>query len=366
MISTGLGCSKGCEFCSTSAFFDCQYQPFMTKGEEIFELLEYQYKNYSILNYWILDENFLEMKERARELHDCICNKNNNAEKYNIDMIWSSADNVSSFDPEYLAEMGIASIWMGFESLHAPYKKNRGVNFKKLIEDLADFGIITLLSYILFYDYHNEENLNGELDFFYRLGQAYSQFLPITAWPGTPLYEKLKNKNRLFDTIPWEEKHGLTTSLHKHPCIPIWKQQNILLDAFNNEYRINGPSTLRIFNIQMKGYKRFLKSNSKYLRKRIPFLRKKIKGQITWVMALEELVDPGHNEMIRETLENIKSTFGKNIIFEHKESAKYLVKLALRGISQRNGNLTSMIQPECRITKYYRGNKIEEQYLRCN
>jgi hypothetical protein len=362
MIAAGLGCRKGCDFCSTSSFFNCEYHPLLSEGKELYQLLINQHKSANLSEFWILDENFLQQERRAKDLHDSIID--GQVLSFSIDMIWSSYDNIKKFDPEYLAEMGISTVWIGYESKYSNYSKNRNADIPKLISQLAQYGISTLLSCVLFYDFHDTKILNEDINAFISAGQAYSQFLPLMAWPNTPLYQKLTESNRILNIMPWEERHGLTHCCHIHPTIPTWKQKEILTNAFKREYIANGPSTIRIFKNKILAYKHFEKSNSKTLQQRANHLKTKLLAQSIWVLSAYELAEEYHKHFCLEAKKSAEDIFGKRIIEEQKLPANYLVKKIRQVQKNDPSNNFSYYQPAMRKTIYNEnGQNIEQLYF---
>jgi hypothetical protein len=351
-IAAGVGCTKGCDFCLTSAYFNCEYTPFLDRGEDLFLLVKNQILNNNITDFWLIDENFLENSNRFETFHTLLVRENENIPFFNFDMLWSSADNLKKVNPRILSEAGISTVWIGFESAFSEYAKNSGVNIKQIISELAEYGICTLLSCILFNDYHNEINLAADIDTFISLGQTYSQFIPLSAYPGTALFKKLSSQKRLLDMVPWEERHGLATTSHLHPNFPLWKQKDILLRAFEKEYDQNGPSALRIFETRMNGYKTFLHSQNPVLQKRAFALKHRLCMQLPWVLASTYLVKEIHKPLVLQIVEHAQHLFGFEIINKNKQSGKMLARMALKAIENRQGKLLSDLQPVLRTTHY--------------
>lgn len=351
-IVAGLGCSYGCEFCVTSAFFKCKYQSFLSTGLELYELLMKQCIQEKLKSFWIIDENFLDNKNRAVEFRDLLAQNYKDSPDFTIDMIWSSSNNVAEFEPEQLAEMGITRLWIGYESMYSNYNKNKGIDIKELINNLKEYGISTLLSCTMLCDFHDELSWNNELDFFTKLGQSFSQFLPLTAFPGTPLYKRFSKENRLVNIIPWEEQHALTSSTHKHPFIPIWKQEDLVLNAYQKEYNENGPSQIRDLLVQTHGYKTFINSKNNILKKRAIYLKNHLKNQTPWLIASRDFVDDPHKSLVEETSESLKDSIGNENYQKASEISKYLNKIITKLRQQRDKSDVKYREPGLRKTKY--------------
>jgi hypothetical protein len=352
-IVTGLGCQYGCEFCMTSAFFKCQYQPFLSSGTELYHLIKEQNTKEKIKSFWIIDENFLLNRNRAIEFRETIANDDIlSLPDFTIDMIWSSSDNIESYNPEFLAEMGITRLWIGYESKFSNYKKNRKINIAGLIDKLKEFGISTLLSCTMFRDEHNEQTWEDEKNEFISLGQAFSQFLPLTAFPGTSLYKKMVSENRFLHSIPWEEQHALTTSSHKHPAIPIWKQESLVIDAYMKEYERNGPSQIRDLFIRTRGYETFKNSDSPILKKRAIFLKEHLKNQAPWLLASKNFVVERHQQLVMDTIEELKRILGNENMKKANEISKFITKIISAHNLKEKSKPVIDREPGLRMTKY--------------
>ncbi|MBN1290934.1 MAG: cobalamin-dependent protein [Candidatus Latescibacteria bacterium] len=351
-IVTGLGCQYGCEFCVTSAFFNCVYQPFLTRGEDIYTLIEEQCRSSGLKNYWIIDENFLFNRERIYEFHNTICRRGNKIPDYSIDMIWSTSDLVSSYTPLQLAEIGVTKCWMGYESMFTYYKKNKNTNFSKLIKELNEVGISVLLSCTAFVDSHDENSWKEELNQFISLGQAYSQFLPLCAFPGTPLYKKMDRAGRIIDGMAWEDKHALSHSFHKHDKIPIWRQKSLIHDAYCKEYERNGPSQIRDLLTRLKGYENMIQSGSEILAKKAEYLKKHLINQVPWVLAARKHIKINHQLLVDKAIAELERIIDKNCIKNSEIASKYIDRLICKNLKVKNGKEVTEREPGTRISIY--------------
>lgn len=250
VLVPGVGCQNRCRFCATSHFFQ-DYIPFMKTGREIFDVCcEYE-DEMAVTDFGILDENFLKMPERAIELIDCM-EKN---ERYFTFGIFSSAETLSKLpNLDMLVRLGINFIWMGIESRSGAYEKNKGIDFKALIEELQSRGIAVMGSLILFEEHHNLGNVYDEIDYIIGLGPDYIQFMGLGPIPGTTLYSEYKEKGVLIDEMPYEDQHGQDQIWFRHPNFTGDETRRILRQAYKRDYSVNGASFLRSMRTNLKGY----------------------------------------------------------------------------------------------------------------
>ncbi|MBI5481181.1 MAG: cobalamin B12-binding domain-containing protein [Deltaproteobacteria bacterium] len=351
-IATGLGCAYGCDFCLTSAFFDCRYQPFLRSGSERFALIQAQARECRITDFWLMDENLLVDEGRAEELRSAAREHVQDSVNYNLDMIWSSADTVRRTGAEALAEMGVTSVWIGYESGVADYPKNRSIDFLALIDELAGYGINTLLSCVPFDDRHDEMSWESDLQAILRCGQAYTQFMPLSPLPTTKLYATLEAQDRLLEEIPLEERHGLTGLAHAHPRFSLRRSRELVQEAFEREYAKNGPSVLRILENRLRGYRTFQGSTSPVLRKRSASLGAALRKKAGFLLAMRSLVRECHRDRVAHVVEGFRAEFGTDFMNGLAAGAERLVGQVNSALDRRGGTETETLQPETRRTPY--------------
>ena len=170
------------------------------------------------------------------------------------------------WDPDDLVRMGIEAIWIGVESQQADYSKLRGLDVKKIINSLHERGINTLASLILGHDFHTEEMVWKDFEYFVSLKPSLSQFLIMTPACSTPFFERLQAKDRLLD-VPHREWDGFHLTF-KHPNISKPVMEQLILDVYDEEFRRLGPSVLRYVERQLDGYLRYKDSGDELLRTR--------------------------------------------------------------------------------------------------
>lgn len=347
-IIVGLGCSYGCDFCSPSHFFGRRHIRFLKTGEEIFnEMLRLGKKYHSNVFTMIGDDNFLLDKKRARELHDLIVKSGN---QYNI-FIFASADLVSEWEPAELAEMGICNIWIGRESKFAPYRKNSTVNLKELITELRKHGIKVILSSILLLDCHTKENVWEDINDHIEARPVFSQFSFYSPAPGTPLWDRMMEENRLIAGIPYEEMHAFKQPWFFHPEFTLEEAEKLQESAYLKEYHELGPGIVRFIEADFEGYMNMKDSPRQTLRARAKFLASQVSRYRAILLASEKLVpSQDMSERIRELRKRIEAEFGKTTAFEQAEA----LGLYLFGKKQdlKMKYFGDAIQPKTRVTKY--------------
>jgi len=264
VLIPGLGCPNGCRFCSTSHFFNKQYISFLDTGDAIFQVCQSIEQETGFRDFFIIDENFLKKPERAYRLVE-LMEKHNKLYRFGI---FSSAETIKNVGIEFIARMGVFTLWLGVESKFDIYEKNKGVDIEVLIRSLRDHGINVLASGILFLEHHDKHTIWEDIDFLIDLEADLLQIMQLAPMPGTPLYEDYDKNDQLREEIPYEEWHGQHRIWFKHPSFTLKETEDILRHAFKQDYLANGPSILRMCETAIRGCNTLAHHRDQFMKKR--------------------------------------------------------------------------------------------------
>jgi len=252
ILIPGVGCANKCRFCATSHFFG-DYIAYLKTGQEIFDICCTYEDTLGVTDFGVMDENFLKQPERALELLACM-EKSGRLFTFGI---FSSAETIKSLPSlDLLVRLGITFIWMGVESKHALYEKNKGVDFKQLVGELRRRGISVMTSAILFLEEHTQKNIWEDVAFIVELNPDYIQFMELGPVPGTKLYSEYDAAGKLctLEEMPYEERHGQDRIWFKHPAFTGEESAVLLKKAFQYDFQTNGASFIRAVQTAMMGY----------------------------------------------------------------------------------------------------------------
>lgn len=252
ILIPGVGCANKCRFCATSHFFG-EYVAYLKTGKEIFDICCAYEDKLGVTDFGVMDENFLKLPQRAMELLACI----ETAGRAFTFGIFSSAETITSLPSlDLLVRLGVTFVWMGVESTHEVYEKNKGVDFRNLVAELRKRGISVMTSAILFLEEHTKDNLWADVDFATGLNADYVQFMELGPLPGTKLYRDYEEQGKLCtkSEMPYEERHGQGRIWFKHPEFTGEESAVVLKKAFECDYQRNGPSFLRAVQTALMGY----------------------------------------------------------------------------------------------------------------
>ena len=257
ILIPSVGCPVGCNFCSTSALFGGkgQFVNFYETGDELFEVMcriERKLKNQS---FFILDENFLLHRKRALRLLD-LMKINNKSWLLNV---FSSARVLQSYTIEQLVELGIGWVWMGLEGKESRYRKLNDIDTLKLVKSMQSHGIRVLGSSIIGLENHTPKNIHRIIDYAVSHDTDFHQFMLYTPNSGTPLYEKHKEDGTLYNEseFPVADAHGQYRFCYRHKHIHNGQEEQFLINAFEQDFAVNGPSLARLIKTLLKGWLRY-------------------------------------------------------------------------------------------------------------
>ncbi len=199
LIQFSRGCRYSCEFCSVHAFFKNSIR---TKPIELI-INELKQIKENIL-FFIDDNLFADEKEAERLFNGMISLKKKWACQISID----AAKNIQML--KLMKKAGCFLVLIGFESLNADNLKqmNKSANVKyndynAIIQNIQNAGIMIYGTFVIGYDNDTKETAKNLMNYALKNKFAIANFNPLMPMPGTKLYERLKNENRLVYDKWW-------------------------------------------------------------------------------------------------------------------------------------------------------------------
>ena len=312
ILIPSVGCPVGCNFCSTSALFGGKghFINFYETGDELFEVMCEIEKKLHVRSFFTLDENFLLHKKRALRLLELMEANNKSWAIY----VFSSARVLQSYTIDQLVRLGIGWVWMGLEGESSDYNKLNGVDTRDLVQLLQSHGIRVLGSSIIGLENHKPENMDAIIDYAIGHETVFHQFMLYTPISGTPLYEKHKQEGTLLaeSEFPDADSHGQYRFNYRHPYIKDGQEEKYILEAFRRDFKVNGPSILRLIRVLLNGWQMH-KNHPRRVRERFAWevfpLRSTYAGAV-WAMRKWYRNDARIAEKADKLLKDIYATFG--------------------------------------------------------
>jgi len=257
ILIPSVGCPVGCNFCSTSALFGGKgnHVNFFESGDELFKVMCQMESKLGVRSFFTLDENFLLHKKRALRLLELMEEHNKSWSIY----VFSSARVIKSYTMDQLVRLGIGWIWLGLEGKESSYDKLKGTDTRALVKELQSHGIRVLGSSIIGLESHRPEDMDEVIDYAVSHESVFHQFMLYTPVAGTPLYEKHKQDGTLLpeSELPVADAHGQYRFNYRHSHIKDGQEEKYLLEAFRRDFKVNGPSLLRMIRVMLNGWQQY-------------------------------------------------------------------------------------------------------------
>ncbi len=200
MVQFSKGCPWRCEFCSIHKFYNgsISYRQIEEVVGELQSLPRLRRKIFFV------DDNILANKEKIRPFLEALVP---------LKLSWSSQADMSFADDEELLSLvsrsGCQSLTIGFESLNQSSLKQMGKAcntvslYKKRLNKIRRAGIMVYGSFLFGYDADMPDIFKKTLQFTLNEKLFMANFIPLQALPGTQLYERLRQENRLVYDKWW-------------------------------------------------------------------------------------------------------------------------------------------------------------------
>ena len=239
-IVTSRGCPSACHFCSSSSFFGRGWR--YRSAESVLTELDEIYNRYGFRAVCFMDDNFTLSPQRVEQIADGIIERG-------YDLKWWSFSRVDTIvkNPAMVARMaaaGSTTIYLGIESgneetLNSLGKNSKTTDVARAVEILKQNRIESYGSYIIGNLTETAGDVEKTIDMAVRLNTNIAQFTILTPYPGTKLYQDIKD--RIF-CRRWKFYDGLHL-VFRHPLIPRHYLQFLLIKAFVKFYRHSKEAT---------------------------------------------------------------------------------------------------------------------------
>lgn len=233
-VVTSRGCPGACHFCSSSSFFGRGWR--FRSADSILAELELLYTDYGFRAVCFMDDNFTLDPQRVIRVADGIIERG-------FDLKWWNLSRVDTIvrNPGMVARMaaaGSTTVYLGIESgnaatLNSLGKTTSASDVVGAIETLHTNGIESYGSYIIGNLNETAQDVEKTIEMAIRLDTHIAQFSILTPYPGTKLYEQIKD--RIFSR-KWKFYDGLHL-VFRHPLINRHYLQYLLIKAFVRFYR---------------------------------------------------------------------------------------------------------------------------------
>jgi anaerobic magnesium-protoporphyrin IX monomethyl ester cyclase len=195
-LITSRGCVYWCDFCSTVRMFGRGYR--MRSPTNVVDEMQLIHDKYGINQVTFYDDAFTVNRERVLKICEAL-----HARK--LDMTWDCGTRVDMVDRELLKTMrnaGCIAVWLGVESgseviLGAMNKKIKLEQTRLAYKTAHDAGLMTIANVVLGFPGETEQTAKATIRFVKELNPDDVGFYVATPYPGTPMYEQVKQNGWL-------------------------------------------------------------------------------------------------------------------------------------------------------------------------
>jgi radical SAM superfamily enzyme YgiQ (UPF0313 family) len=195
-LVTSRGCVYWCDFCTAVRMFGRRYR--MRSPKNVVDELEFLQKTFGAHQFTFYDDAFTVDQERVAEICTEIKNR-----KMKIE--WDCETRVDMVTKELLRnmkEVGCIAVWFGVESgsqqvLDAMRKGISPAQTVKAFKWAKEVGLMTVANVVLGFPGETKETIWETIKFIERLSPNDVGYYIATPYPGTPLYETVKEKGLL-------------------------------------------------------------------------------------------------------------------------------------------------------------------------
>jgi len=196
-LTTSRGCTSWCDFCQAVRMFGRRYRMRSPKG--IVDELEYLNKTYNATQFTFCDDAFTIDPKRIEILCREIIDRN-------LKIIWNCGTRVDKVTKELLIKMkkaGCVSVWFGVESgsqevLDNMHKDISTSQTLRAVGWVQDLGLQPVPNVLLGFPGETKETAWKTIRFVQKLCPNNIAFFNVaTPLPGTPLYDRIKEKGWL-------------------------------------------------------------------------------------------------------------------------------------------------------------------------
>jgi len=261
LVEAGRGCHFVCDFCAVQTIFN--HTQTRRPADDIFSELE-KMRDKPLI--FFVDDNITSNMDQAKAFF---------RELAKLKIRWVSQASINAaHDEEFLqliAASGCQGVLIGFESLNPDNlkKMNKGFNtmqggYEKALKNLRKYDIRLYVTFIFGYDEDKESSFKQTVDFALQHNFYIAAFNHLTPFPGTPLYERLRDEGRLlyenwwlderysYNMIPFRPAH-MTPEQLQRGCVDaraeFYNWSNIWKRSFDSVNRSNSAMWWHFYGI---------------------------------------------------------------------------------------------------------------------
>ncbi len=246
-LITSRGCPYDCDFCSEIAMFGRAYR--FRSEQKVLDDIKYYDRRYGKIAIFFADDNLGANKPRLERLFNGIID-NRLVRSYSGQIRLDLAKNPEILN--LLNRAGFERAYIGYEStnfetLEATGKKLSSDDMEAFTRIIHRHGIEIHAMWVLGFDTDTLETIKMNINACIHWKIETNQFLILVPIPGSALYERFTNTNRIFNA-DWSKYDGHHVTFYPVKMTPRQLQIAVMLEAMPKIY--NYWQTLRILIIE--------------------------------------------------------------------------------------------------------------------
>jgi radical SAM superfamily enzyme YgiQ (UPF0313 family) len=228
----------------------------LCEPKDIFQEMKRVFREYpDTQQFFVYDEDYIKYADEVRELGRLI----QEDEEFGLRKLnWfalSSIEAIDQYEFDELALTGWGGTFIGIESKFAPesgYQKRTGGDAKETVDELHKRGIVCLGGFMAGFDFHDRVNLEEDFAYYISLGLEGKQITRVSPFPGTPLWERLKEEGRLLD-VPWTDQTFYGGG-YDYKNFESHELEQFILKGYERYFQTWGPTLMRQLRTSLHGY----------------------------------------------------------------------------------------------------------------
>lgn len=233
-LATSRGCVYWCEFCTTVRMHGRKYR--MRSPKNVVDEIEQLHKNYNISKFTFCDDAFTVDQART----EALCSE---IQKRNLKIEWNCGTRVDMLTKDLLVKMkeaGCVSVWFGVESgtqqvLDAMKKGITPELTLKVLGWVREVGLAPVPNVILGFPGETKQSAWKTIKFVEKVAPDAVGFYNVaTPFPGTPLYDLVKEKGWL--RVADFDRYDTTKPIFETPQLSMKELGKLRESAFHHYY----------------------------------------------------------------------------------------------------------------------------------
>jgi anaerobic magnesium-protoporphyrin IX monomethyl ester cyclase len=232
-LVTSRGCVYWCDFCSTVRMFGRGYR--WRSAKNVVDEIQLVHDKYGVDQVTFYDDAFSVDRERVVR----ICKE---LRARRLDVTWDCGTRVDMVDRDLMKTMrdaGCFCVWLGVESgsekiLGAMNKSIKLDQTRKAFKTANKVGLMTIANTVIGFPGETEQTARETIRFVKELNPDSVGFYVATPYPGTPMYEQVKEKGWLRVTD--FDKYDTAIPTFETPWLSMEKLAKIRYKAYQEFY----------------------------------------------------------------------------------------------------------------------------------